>query len=167
MAILAPKMARGMGWQLIVASSAHRVPKLERRKKLDELESQIPLKSRARDFFKRKNLGKDLTTEEDVIIYGVSGVEYEVDFVLTSSQPSNCQRVAVLVRDYKGPAKVTNIHQAAHLQNDSRDIDRVLLVSNRISGPAKNLAKRSGIQTLSREEIHAMYRHEGWDLAEK
>lgn len=160
-------MAMGMGWQLIVASSAQRVPITGRRKKVDEIENQIPLKNRARDFFKRKNLSKDLTTEEDVCLYGVSGVEYEVDFVLTSSQPSNCQRVAVLVRDYKGPAKVTNVHQAAHLQNDCRDVDRVLLVSNKISGPAKNLAQRSGIQTLSREEIHAMYRHEGWDLIEK
>jgi hypothetical protein len=83
-------------------------------------------------------------------------VEYEVDFLLTTSKPSNCQRVAVLVRDYKGPAKVTNVHQAAHLQNDCREIDKVLLVSNRISGPAKNLAKRSGIQTLSRDEILAI-----------
>ncbi|MHA2499904.1 MAG: restriction endonuclease [Candidatus Hodarchaeales archaeon] len=151
-----PEMALGSGWQLIVGSNSEKTSKPKRRKTSEEKKPTIPLKTQTRDFFKRRNLGKDLTTEEDVTIYGTSGVEYEVDFLLTTSKPSNCQRVAVLVRDYKGPAKVTNVHQAAHLQNDCREIDKVLLVSNRISGPAKNLAKRSGIQTLSRDEILAI-----------
>ncbi len=151
-----PEMALGPGWHLIVGSNSEKISKPKRRKTSEEKKPAIPLKTQTRGFFKRRNLGKDLTTEEDVTIYGTSGEEYEVDFLLTTSKPSNCQRVAVLVRDYKGPAKVTNVHQAAHLQNDCREIDKVLLVSNKISGPAKNLAKRSGIQTLSRDEILAI-----------
>ncbi|MHA2273290.1 MAG: restriction endonuclease [Candidatus Hodarchaeales archaeon] len=133
-----PEMALGSGWQLIVGSNSEKTSKSKRRKTSEEKKPAISLKTQTRT------------------IYGTSGVEYEVDFLLTTSKPSNCQRVAVLVRDYKGPAKVTNVHQAAHLQNDCREIDKVLLVSNRISGPAKNLAKRSGIQTLSRDEIVAI-----------
>ncbi|MFW9915050.1 MAG: restriction endonuclease [Candidatus Thorarchaeota archaeon] len=151
-----PEMALGPGWQLIVGSNSEKNSKRKRSKTSDEKKPPIPLKTQARGFFERRRFGNDLTTEEDVTIYGTSGVEYEVDFLLTTSKPSNCQRVAVLVRDYKGPAKVTNVHQAAHLQNDCREIDKVLLVSNKISGPAKNLAKRSGIQTLSRDEIVAI-----------
>ncbi|MHA2370643.1 MAG: hypothetical protein ACXADX_17650, partial [Candidatus Hodarchaeales archaeon] len=113
-----PEMALGSGWQLIVGSNSEKTSKSKRRKTSEEKKPAISLKTQTRDFFERRNLGKDLTTEEDVTIYGTSGVEYEVDFLLTTSKPSNCQRVAVLVRDYKGPAKVTNVHQAAHLQND-------------------------------------------------
>ncbi|MFX0113589.1 MAG: restriction endonuclease [Candidatus Hodarchaeota archaeon] len=139
-----------------MSSPSQKIPKSRRKKESDRDEVVIPLKIRTRDFFNRKSLSQDLKTEENVTMYGTSGAEYEVDFLLTTEQPSNCQRVAVLVKDYKGPAKVTNVHQAAHLQNDCREVDKVLLVSNKISGPAKNLAKRSGIQTLSRDEIQAI-----------
>jgi hypothetical protein len=146
-----------------VSSPSQKIPKPRRKKESNKDEVIIPLKIRAKDFFKRKNLSKNLKTEEDVTMYGTSGAEYEVDFLLTTEQPSNCQRVAVIVKDYKGPAKVTNIHQAAHLQNDCTEVDKVLLVSNKISGPAKNLAKRSGIQTLSRDEIQAILDEKGND----
>ena len=140
---------------------ASRSNKFSKSVRNNQLKSEISLIDRTRDYLRRKNL----ETEEKIIAYGVSGIEYDIDFLLTSKQPSS-QRVAVLVRDYKGPAKVTNIHQAAHLQNDCREIDKVLLVSNSISGPADNLAKKSGIQTLLLNEIIGIYLNEGWSLKE-
>ena len=134
----------------------------------------VGLKERVRDFLERQSV----KTIADIQIRGVSGVNYHIDFFVHAGRgykPHANKNIdqsgtpiprglGIFVKDYIGPAKVTNIIQAERARKDCPEISKVLVISNTFSGPSTHLADRSGVVLLSLGEIVSTYLNEGWPI---
>lgn len=134
----------------------------------------LALKDRVSDLLYRQGV-KAL---RDFEIRGDSGSNYNFDFFVPRQirrKPNGDIRknnanylpsrgMGIVVKDYEGPAKVTNIIQAERAMKDCPEIGKVLVISNTFSGPSANLADRSGVILLSLGEIVSTYKNEGWPI---
>ncbi|MFQ5981022.1 MAG: hypothetical protein ACE5OZ_23015 [Candidatus Heimdallarchaeota archaeon] len=135
---------------------------------------RIGLKERVKDLLERQGL-KSLANFET---RGESGIRYRFDFFVPGKGHNNrteevgstqaiylfSRGMGIFVKDYSGPAKVTNIIQAERAMKDCPEINKVLVISNSFSGPSANLAERAGVILLSLGEIVSTYKNEGWML---
>lgn len=135
---------------------------------------KVGLKERVGDLFERQGV-KSLANFETS---GESGNRYRFDFFVpgmrrhdpNENNDSNkvdyllSRGMGIFVKDYSGPAKVTNIIQAERAMKDCPEINKVLVISNHFSGPSANLAERVGVILLSLGEIVSTYKNEGWLL---
>ncbi|MFX0113893.1 MAG: hypothetical protein ACFFB3_05065 [Candidatus Hodarchaeota archaeon] len=135
---------------------------------------KLRLKERVRDLLDRQGV----EALRDFEVRGDSGVNYRFDFFVPGAQRysqdkstlgskaeySLSRGMGIFVKDYSGPAKVTNIIQAERAMKDCPEISKVLVISNSFSGPSANLADRTGVILLSLGEIVSTYKNEGWKI---
>ncbi|MFW9914491.1 MAG: hypothetical protein ACFFGZ_02675 [Candidatus Thorarchaeota archaeon] len=135
---------------------------------------KLALKDRVNDLLDRQGV-KAL---KDFEIRGDSGSNYNFDFFVPGqrrSRPNSDTKIdnadyllsrgmGIVVKDYEGPAKVTNVIQAERAMKDCPEVGKVLVISNTFSGPSANLADRSGVILLSLGEIVSTYKNEGWPI---
>lgn len=135
---------------------------------------RLALKDRVSDLLDRQGVNALRNFE----IRGDSGSNYNFDFFVPGqrrSMPNSSPKkdhadyllsrgMGIVVKDYEGPAKVTNIIQAERAMKDCPEVSKVLVISNTFSGPSTNLADRSGVILLSLGEIVSTYKNEGWSI---
>jgi hypothetical protein len=135
---------------------------------------RLGLKDRVSDLLDRQGV-KAL---RDFEIRGDSGSNYNFDFFVPRqrrNKPNSDIRndnahyllprgMGIVVKDYEGPAKVTNVIQAERAMKDCPEVGKVLVISNTFSAPSANLADRSGVILLSLGEIVSTYKNEGWPI---
>lgn len=89
---------------------------------------------------------------------GLSGKNHDLDFMIVGQKnhldvPSS---TGIILRDYKKSLGSDGICQAERLLKDCPDIKKVVVMANEFSVPARNLAERCGVPTISRGELISM-----------
>ncbi len=82
----------------------------------------------------------------------------KIDFIITGQKNSNVDTVntGLIVKDYKKSTGSDTICQIERLLKDLPHIGQIILLANEFSVPARNLAERCGIPTISRGELISM-----------
>ena len=82
----------------------------------------------------------------------------KIDFIITGQKNSDMDSVntGLIVKDYKKSTGSDTICQIERLLKDLPHIGQIILLANEFSVPARNLAERCGIPTISRGELISM-----------
>lgn len=81
-----------------------------------------------------------------------------INFIITGQKNSaiNSAKTGIIVKDYKKSTGSDTICQIERLLKDMPHINQIILLANEFSVPARNLAERCGIPTISRGELISM-----------
>ena len=87
-----------------------------------------------------------------------NGLEQKIDFIITGQKNTELDSVktGLIVKDYKKSTGSDTICQIERLLKDLPQINQIILLSNEFSVPARNLAERCGVPTISRGELISM-----------
>ena len=87
-------------------------------------------------------------------------LEKKIDFIITgqNGQKTNTPsgKTGLIVKDYKKSTGSDTICQIERLLKDLPHINQIILLANEFSVPARNLAERCGVPTISRGELISM-----------
>ena len=87
-----------------------------------------------------------------------SNLEQKIDFIITGQKNAEVGPVktGLIVKDYKKSTGSDTICQIERLLKDLPHINQIILLANEFSVPARNLAERCGVPTISRGELISM-----------
>ena len=87
-----------------------------------------------------------------------SDIEKKIDFIITGQKNSEIEagKTGIIVKDYKKSTGSDTICQIERLLKDLPHINQIILLANEFSVPARNLAERCGVPTISRGELISM-----------
>ena len=87
-----------------------------------------------------------------------NSLESKIDFIITGQRNSNASagKTGLIVKDYKKSTGSDTICQIERLLKDLPQINQIILLANEFSVPARNLAERCGVPTISRGELISM-----------
>lgn len=109
------------------------------------------LKELAVCFLNKHNFDYEETTSID------TGLEKKIDFIITGQKNSTSGgKTGLIVKDYKKSTGSDTICQIERLLKDLPQINQIILLANEFSVPARNLAERCGVPTISRGELISM-----------
>lgn len=90
----------------------------------------------------------------------LSGTEHTLDFLITGQKGKEFEssiKTGLIVKDYRKSAGSDAVCQVERLLKDlTPDVNQVILLANEFSVPARNLAERCGVPTISRGELISM-----------
>jgi hypothetical protein len=89
--------------------------------------------------------------KENLTLEGRSGDEYKMDFVVNANNSNN---LVVKIADLKKSAGTDVIGKIEKIQNDLKQ--KTLLVSNKFSVQAKQLAQRAEVLLIDRTELEIL-----------
>lgn len=109
------------------------------------------LQQLALEFLEKKNF----IIEKDKTLIGLTGEEYEVSFHIMGKLGSEEKfSTAIIVLDYGKSIGTDVINKYDRITKDLRmSINKLILVSNDFSVPAKNMAEKANLFLLSRGEL--------------
>ena len=84
--------------------------------------------------------------------------EKKIDFIITGQKNTEVSgaKTGLIVKDYKKSTGSDTICQIERLLKDLPHINQIILLANEFSVPARNLAERCGVPTISRGELISM-----------
>ena len=87
-----------------------------------------------------------------------NSLEKKIDFIITGQKNNDIDSVktGIIVKDYKKSTGSDTICQIERLLKDLPQINQIILLANEFSVPARNLAERCGVPTISRGELISM-----------
>jgi hypothetical protein len=85
-------------------------------------------------------------------------LEKKIDFIITGQKNSAQSNIktGLIVKDYKKSTGSDTICQIERLLKDLKSVSTIILLANEFSVPARNLAERCGVPTISRGELISM-----------
>ena len=113
------------------------------------------LKELAVCFLEKHNFKYQATTET---LKQNNNLEGKIDFIITGQKDSTITngKTGLIVKDYKKSTGSDTICQIERLLKDLPQINQIILLANEFSVPARNLAERCGVPTISRGELISM-----------
>lgn len=98
---------------------------------------------------------KNLIIEKEKVLNGISGQSYKVAFHIQGKSSSNMRlSTAVVVLDYGKSIGTDIINKYDHIKQDlSHIINKLVIIGNEFSTPARSIAEKSGLLLLSRGEL--------------
>ena len=98
---------------------------------------------------------KNLIIEKDKILNGVSGKDFIIAFLIQGKSSSNDRlSTAVIVLDYAKSIGTDVINKYGHIYKDlSHIINKLVIIGNEFSIPARSIAEKTGLLLLSRGEL--------------
>lgn len=87
-----------------------------------------------------------------------NNLEQKIDFIITGQKNNEIDSVktGIIVKDYKKSTGSDTICQIERLLKDLPQINQIIVLANEFSVPARNLAERCGVPTISRGELISM-----------
>lgn len=117
--------------------------------------TNMKLKEIALEFLDQNNF----LFQENTKSSGISGQEYTFQFLITGQKTHSTNdniSTGIILKDYKKSVGSDGICQAERLLKDCPEINKVVMISNEFSVPARNLARRCGVPLISRGELISM-----------
>ena len=118
--------------------------------------SSMKLKELAIEFLERHNFNYN----ENKSTTGKSKLDQKIDFIITGQKGKELEdsvKTGLIVKDYRKSTGADTICQIERLLKDlAPDIKQIILLANEFSVPARNLAERCGVPTISRGELISM-----------
>lgn len=117
--------------------------------------SGMNLKELAVCFLEKHNFNYKETIESEK---RNNNLESKIDFIITGQKNSSTSngKTGLIVKDYKKSTGSDTICQIERLLKDLPQINQIILLANEFSVPARNLAERCGVPTISRGELISM-----------
>ena len=115
----------------------------------------MKLKEIALEFLDQNNF----LFQENTKSSGISGQKYQFQFLITGQKKHAGKdniSTGIILKDYKKSVGSDGICQAERLLKDCPDINKIVMISNEFSVPARNLARRCGVPLISRGELISM-----------
>ena len=119
--------------------------------------TNMKLKDLAIEFLERHNFKYNkMITQEGRL----SGTEHHLDFLITGQEGKDFEnpiKTGMIIKDYRKSTGADAVCQVERLIKDlTPNINQVILLANEFSVPARNLAERCGVPTISRGELISM-----------
>ena len=91
---------------------------------------------------------------------GLKTRESKLNFLITGQKGKDLEnpvKTGLIVKDYKKSTGADTICQVERLTKElGQDVNQIILLANEFSVPARNLAERCGVPTISRGELISM-----------
>ena len=118
--------------------------------------SDMKLKDLAIEFLERHNFKYN----SGILQEGrLSGAEHKLDFLITGQEGKDIKNIktGMIIKDYRKSTGADAVCQVERLIKDlTPNINQIILLANEFSVPARNLAERCGVPTISRGELISM-----------
>lgn len=95
--------------------------------------------------------------QEDVKIQGRHGQKFKLNYVFRNSNSGISSTVGIIIKDWKRSCGYNCILEAERVQKDTLGLNKIMIVANRFSDTAKDLADRLKIITLTSGELNSIF----------
>ena len=104
--------------------------------------------------------------DENVVLRGINDKQVEFSYLIHSSTNTNVDiggKIGIIVKDWARSCGYNVILEAERLQANTPGLAKIMVVANRFSATARELAEKLGILTLTNGElisIRSMYKQQ-------